>query len=43
VSAYPEGECVIKLDGDGTHNTQHMVTETAIRAMYKYHRETISS
>jgi salicylate 5-hydroxylase large subunit len=42
VSAYPEGQCVVKLDGEGTHNTQHMVTETAIRAMYKYHRETIA-
>jgi salicylate 5-hydroxylase large subunit len=35
-SKYPEGECVVALDGIGTHNTQHMVTETAIRAMYQY-------
>ncbi len=38
-SAYPDGECTVALDGYGTHNTQHMVTETAIRAMYNYWRE----
>jgi salicylate 5-hydroxylase large subunit len=41
VSAYPDGEIVAELDGHGTHNTQHMVTETAIRALYKYWRESM--
>jgi salicylate 5-hydroxylase large subunit len=41
-SAYPDGRCVVALDGYGTENTPHMVTETAIRAMYQYWREVMA-
>jgi salicylate 5-hydroxylase large subunit len=30
---------VSELDGRGVHNTEHMVTETLIRGMYRYYRE----
>jgi len=39
LAPYPDAECVAELGGRGTENTDHMVTETAIRAMYKYYRE----
>ncbi len=39
LAAYPEADCVVEMGGRGTENTPHMVTETAIRAMYKYYRE----
>ena len=28
-----------ELDGRDVHNTEHMVTETLIRGMYRYYRE----
>ena len=41
-SAYPDGECVVELGGkDGGQATPHMVTETLIRGMYRYYRETL--
>jgi salicylate 5-hydroxylase large subunit len=39
LAAFPEADCVVELGGRGTENTPHMVTETAIRAMYRYYRE----
>jgi salicylate 5-hydroxylase large subunit len=39
VGAYPEGEAVVELGGHGTEDTPHMVTETAVRAFYRYYRE----
>jgi salicylate 5-hydroxylase large subunit len=41
-TAYPDGECVVELGGrDGGEATPHMVTETLIRGMYRYYRETM--
>jgi salicylate 5-hydroxylase large subunit len=39
LAAFPEADCVVEMGGRGTENTAHMVTETAIRSMYKYYRE----
>jgi salicylate 5-hydroxylase large subunit len=39
LAAFPEADCVVEMGGRGTENTPHMVTETAIRGMYKYYRE----
>lgn len=36
---FPDEDCVVEMGGRGTENTDHMVTETAIRAMYRYYRE----
>jgi salicylate 5-hydroxylase large subunit len=36
---FPDDDCVVEMGGRGTENTDHMVTETAIRAMYRYYRE----
>jgi salicylate 5-hydroxylase large subunit len=41
-SAYPQGECVVELGGiDEGASSPHMVTETLIRGMYRYYRETL--
>jgi salicylate 5-hydroxylase large subunit len=41
-SAYPQGQCVVELGGrDAGEATPHMVTETLIRGMYRYYRETL--
>ena len=41
-TAYPDAECVVELGGkDGGVATSHMVTETLIRGMYRYYRETL--
>jgi salicylate 5-hydroxylase large subunit len=41
-TAYPDGECVVELGGrDSGEATPHMVTETLIRGMYRYYRETL--
>ena len=34
---YPEVECVVEMGGKDTADTQHMITEVAIRAFYKYY------
>jgi salicylate 5-hydroxylase large subunit len=39
LAGFPEADCVVEMGGRDTENTPHMVTETAIRAMYKYYRE----
>jgi salicylate 5-hydroxylase large subunit len=35
----PQGECFIEMGGVGTENTDHVVTEAGVRAMYRYYRE----
>jgi len=37
--AYAQGESLAELGGHGTEPTEHMVTETLIRSMYRYYRE----
>jgi len=39
VAGDPEGAAVVELGGRGTEDTSHMVTETAVRAFYRYYRE----
>ena len=39
VAAYPEGSGVVELGGRGTEDAPHMVTETAVRAFYRYYRQ----
>jgi len=34
-----EGHTLCELDGVGVQSTEHMVTETLIRGMYRYWRE----
>ncbi len=36
---YPDDDAVLEMGGRDTHDEDHMVTETAIRAFYKYYRE----
>ena len=42
VSEYRDDAAVVLLDGSGTEDTAHMVTEAAIRAFYKHYREVMS-
>lgn len=37
--SYPECEAILEMGGTATADEEHMVTETAIRAFYKYYRE----
>jgi len=39
LGAFDNAEAVVEMGGHDTGNTDHMVTETAIRAMYEYYRE----
>lgn len=39
LTPYPERQAVLEMGGRDTHDEEHMVTETAIRAFYKYYRE----
>lgn len=39
LSHYPDHAAVLELGGRDTHDEDHMVTEAAIRAFYKYYRE----
>jgi hypothetical protein len=39
VAADPNGAAVVELGGRGTEDAPHMVTETAVRAFYRYYRE----
>jgi len=41
--AYSYGESLAELGGHGTEPTEHMVTETLIRSMYKYYREAMGA
>lgn len=41
--AYDHGESLAELGGHGTEPTEHMVTETLIRSMYKYYREAMET
>jgi salicylate 5-hydroxylase large subunit len=41
--AYTDGESLAELGGYGTEPTEHMVTETLIRSMYKYYREAMGA
>jgi salicylate 5-hydroxylase large subunit len=41
--AYDQGESLAELGGHGTEPTEHMVTETLIRSMYKYYREAMET
>jgi hypothetical protein len=36
---YPAEQGVIEMGGRGTENTDHGVTESAIRAFYKYYAQ----
>ena len=36
---YADAVGVIEMGGRGTENTEHMVTEVAIRAFYTYYRQ----
>jgi salicylate 5-hydroxylase large subunit len=38
IARYDEGQAVVMMGGRGTENTEHMVTETAVRAFYKHYR-----
>ena len=38
VARHDEGSAVVLMGGSGTENTDHMVTETAVRAFYKHYR-----
>ena len=42
-SAYGHGEVLVELGGHGTQASEHMVTETLIRAMYAYYRRALTS
>jgi len=35
---YPQREALLEMGGRHTHDEDHMVTEAAIRAFYKYYR-----
>jgi hypothetical protein len=35
----PGGAGILEMDGRGTGDQDHMVTEAAIRAFYKHYRE----
>ena len=37
--AYERGQSLAELGGRGTEPTEHMVTETLIRSMYRYYLE----
>lgn len=37
-----ERDCVAEMGGDGVDDALHMVTETAIRAFYRYYREVMA-
>lgn len=39
LSKYPEAEAVVEMGGRDTTDTEHMVTESAIRAFYKGYRK----
>lgn len=39
VSRYPDAEAVVEMGGTGVEDTDHMVTESSIRAFYKYYRK----
>src|SRR5215468_781058 len=39
IAPYAEAAGVIEMGGRGIENTEHMVTEVAIRAFYQYYRE----
>jgi salicylate 5-hydroxylase large subunit len=39
VSPYPDAAAVIELGGRDTGDEPHMITETAVRGLYKYYRE----
>ena len=39
LSAYPDRDAILEMGGRDTVDEEHMVTETAIRAFYKYYRE----
>ncbi len=39
LTPYPDKAAVLEMGGRETHDEEHMVTETAIRAFYKYYRE----
>ncbi len=39
VNAFPQRSGLLEMGGCGTVDTEHMVTEAAIRAFYKYYRE----
>jgi salicylate 5-hydroxylase large subunit len=41
--AYSQGESLAELGGRGTEATEHMVTETLIRSMYRYYREVMGA
>jgi len=36
---YPNETALFEMGGRDTHDEEHMVTETAIRAFYKYYRQ----
>ena len=38
LTPYPSEQAVLEMGGIATHDEEHMVTETAIRAFYKYYR-----
>jgi salicylate 5-hydroxylase large subunit len=38
-SGSPHGECFIEMGGVDTRNTDHVVTEAAVRGMYRYYRD----
>ncbi|HEX9808542.1 MAG TPA: Rieske 2Fe-2S domain-containing protein [Alphaproteobacteria bacterium] len=38
-SRYPDAAAVVEMGGRGVENTDHMVTESSIRAFYKHYRE----
>jgi len=38
IAGYTEAAGVLEMGGHGTENTEHMVTEAAIRAFYQYYR-----
>lgn len=38
LAAYPDAVALVEMGGRDTGRTDHMVTETAIRAMYRYYR-----
>ncbi len=39
LGSYPEGAAVVEMGGHDTTDTEHMVTETAIRAFYAHYRK----
>ena len=38
LSPYPDAQALLEMGGRDTHDEEHMVTETAIRAFYKHYR-----